>query len=199
MPPSWKYLEASSSDTASPAEVRQSARSGGQVCGLHAAQIRGQTPGAGEPPRTGLMAITPELRLRGPELHAQAAAAGTQVPTARERTRASAGALLRPHDLLLLVCNGEADTAEQRVQVAPAVGGQAAAQTGRFVQLGLLLPAGVQQLLLRGAEPLQGLPVGWTRGRVGWGWGAAPCTAQGGGQMPLDAGGWFRGVLVKKM
>lgn len=78
MPPSWKYLEASSSDTASPAEVRQSARSGGQVCGLHAAQIRGQTPGAGEPPRTGLMAITPELRLRGPELHAQAAAAGTQ-------------------------------------------------------------------------------------------------------------------------
>lgn len=87
-------------------------------------------------------------------------------PQPRERTRTSAGPQLCPHDLLLLVCNGEADAAEQGVQVAPGVGGQAAVQTGRSVQLTLLLPAGLQELLLGGAQPLQGLPAGarrWAR------------------------------------
>lgn len=137
------------------------------VCGLHAARVQGQTPERGSP--------RPEDWLAGERCacktlsskHRAAANGDAEVPTARERTRASAGALLRPHDLLLLVCDGEADTAEQGVQVAPAVRGQAAVQTGRFVQLTLLLPAGVQELLLRGAEPLQGLPVGRTWGRAG--------------------------------
>ena len=69
-----------------------------------------------------------------------------------------------PHDLLLFVCDGQADAAEQGVQVAPAIGGQGAVQTGCFVQLALLLPCGLQELVLRGAEPLQGLPAG-ARGR----------------------------------
>lgn len=69
-----------------------------------------------------------------------------------------AGALLYPHHLLLLVCSGRADAAKQGVEVTPAVGGQTAVETGHSVQLALFLPARVQGLLLRGAEPLQGLP-----------------------------------------
>lgn len=69
-----------------------------------------------------------------------------------------AGALLCPHHLLLLVCSGHTDAAKRGVEVTPAVGGQTVVETGHFVQPALLLPARVQELLLRGAEQLQGLP-----------------------------------------
>lgn len=56
------------------------------------------------------------------------------------------------------------DTAEQGVQVAPAVRGQAAAGAGCLVQLALLR-AGIQELLLQGAQLLQGLPAEPETGR----------------------------------
>lgn len=68
--------------------------------------------------------------------------------------------LLHPHDLPLFLSHHLANTAQQRVEVTPAVGSQCAGQAGRRVQLSLLLPACVQELLLGAAEPLQGLPVG---------------------------------------
>lgn len=88
------------------------------------------------------------------------------------------GVLFCPHDFLLLVRYGQADTAEQGVQVTPAVGDQAAVQAGHFVQLTLLLPAGLQELLLRGAKPLQGLPAQSRNGGVGSGRAAVGCPVQ---------------------
>lgn len=81
----------------------------------------------------------------------------TEVPTVLSQVWASAGAFC-PHHLLLLICNGQAHTAEQAVQVTPAVGGQAAVQTWHSVQLPLLLPGHLQELLLRAAKPMQALP-----------------------------------------
>lgn len=129
----------------------------------------------------------------------------TQGPSARP--------LLCPHSLLLLICNGQADTAEQGMQVAPAVWGQAAVQTGHFIQLTLLLPGSLQELVLCGAEPLQSLPARAGGGRVAQG---EPCTSLPARsprnqppawnsrdldgpmmqQMPLDTDGLLRGDPV---
>lgn len=81
-----------------------------------------------------------------------------EATTVPSQVRASAGALLCPHHSLLLICNGQAHTAEQTVEVTPAVRGQAAVQTGHSVQFPLLLPGRLKELLLRGAKPLQALP-----------------------------------------
>lgn len=70
-----------------------------------------------------------------------------EVPTVPGQVWTLAGALC-PHHLLLLIRNGQAHTVEQAVQITPAVGGQAAVQTGHSVQFPLLLPCHLQELLL---------------------------------------------------